>query len=665
MKYTFKRVAALGASAALVAAGVAVAGAPSASAATLNTYLGNISTQGTSGPGTAGTTADNFTFTTANPCPANDGSGNATNSFRMIMNGTGWANITIVAAGTAGVSHTGAQAFPIADNFAGLASANGVPLPTGTYLLTGFCQSSTGAAVSGKFYTQLVFSGANFTVSPIPEETTSSALVAAPTAALLGANVTLTTTVTKSGSVATLAGAVQFKDGATNLGSPVAINGSGVAATSTTALTVGSHPITAVFTADNTANVIPATQVLGSTSAPATVVISYPPTVTTSTVTGPTSGFINNAISVSSTVTAADNHYGTPAGTVSFTDNGVAIPACSGANAVALSGAGLVATASCPVTYTVAATHTISTAFTPTNLNAFVASDSTASPLVIVVASIIPTRVATEFIRTTVPAGALTITVQGYVTPSPTTPKTGDAANPLVVNQTPNSPAYPYTVTPGYDANGNDTGTGAPNGAAPGGATSALSTNVVVLPPAKLNPSGTFITSIGNMIPVVVTDTRAGDLPYNVTGALTTDFVGLTPANKIDGRNLGWTPIFIKSSRFTSAGTGSIANGATVTLTDGSGRTTALTNGAVVAPSNGIHVGEALTSGWSEGLRPTGNNTDGTPPTYPAGTRTLFSTTHGAGTIWYGANLSLQAPTDTTPDAYQATLQLTANGTGL
>jgi len=509
-----------------------------------------------------------------------------------------------------------------------------------------------------------VFTGSNFTVSPIPEETTSQALVAAPSAALFGANVTLTTTVTASAGNATLAGAVQFKDGAANLGAPVAINGSGVAALSTTALTVGTHSVTAVFTADNTANVIPATQVLGSTSAPASVVITPPATATTNTVTGPTSGFINNAISVSSTVTAADTVHGTPVGTVSFSDNAVAIPACSGANAVAVSGSGSVATAACPLTYTVAGTHTITTAFTPTDATAFVASASTVS-LVINVASIIPTRVATEFIRTTVPAGALTITVQGYVTQSPTNPQTGNSANPLVANQTPNSPAYPYTVTPNLDANGNDTGTGAASGAGPGGATNGLATNVVVLPKAALNPAGTFIVSSGNMIPVVVTDTRAGDLPYNVTGALTGDFAGLaSSSNKIDGRNLGWTPIFIKSSRFTSAGTGSIANGATVTLIDGSGRTTALYNGAVVAPATGLHVGEALPPGGSEGLRPSGNNIDGTPPTYPAGTRTLFSTTHGAGTIWYGANLSLQAPTDTTPDTYQATLQLTANGTG-
>jgi len=61
-----------------------------------------------------------------------------------------------------------------------------------------------------------------------------------------GSPTTFTATVTSSGSPVTT-GTVQFADGPTNLGAPVAVNGSGQAALTTSALTEGSHPITATY----------------------------------------------------------------------------------------------------------------------------------------------------------------------------------------------------------------------------------------------------------------------------------------------------------------------------------------------------------------------------------------------------------------------------------
>ena len=49
---------------------------------------------------------------------------------------------------------------------------------------------------------------------------------------------------------ATPTGSVQFKDGAANLGSPVALSG-GVATLSTSALTQGTHSITAIYSGDS------------------------------------------------------------------------------------------------------------------------------------------------------------------------------------------------------------------------------------------------------------------------------------------------------------------------------------------------------------------------------------------------------------------------------
>ncbi|HAS08052.1 MAG: hypothetical protein GM44_1605 [actinobacterium acAMD-2] len=74
---------------------------------------------------------------------------------------------------------------------------------------------------------------------------TSTVLAAAPVgSANEGASVTLNATVSPA-----TAGTVQFKDGATAIGSPVAVDaGTGVASTSTSSLTVGTHALSAVFT---------------------------------------------------------------------------------------------------------------------------------------------------------------------------------------------------------------------------------------------------------------------------------------------------------------------------------------------------------------------------------------------------------------------------------
>jgi Neuraminidase (sialidase) len=62
-------------------------------------------------------------------------------------------------------------------------------------------------------------------------------------------NQSVTFTATVSG-VVTPTGAVQFKDNGGNLGSPVALNGSGVAQLTTSALTAGNHTITADYSGD-------------------------------------------------------------------------------------------------------------------------------------------------------------------------------------------------------------------------------------------------------------------------------------------------------------------------------------------------------------------------------------------------------------------------------
>lgn len=70
---------------------------------------------------------------------------------------------------------------------------------------------------------------------------TTTTLTASPTPGTQGANVDLTATVSPAS-----AGTVQFKDGSTNLGTPVAVS-SGTAVKTTSALAIGSHNLKAVF----------------------------------------------------------------------------------------------------------------------------------------------------------------------------------------------------------------------------------------------------------------------------------------------------------------------------------------------------------------------------------------------------------------------------------
>ena len=63
---------------------------------------------------------------------------------------------------------------------------------------------------------------------------------------MVGQSVTFTATVTSGGNPVTT-GTVDFTEGATTLAAGVALNGSGQATFTTSALTAGSHPITATY----------------------------------------------------------------------------------------------------------------------------------------------------------------------------------------------------------------------------------------------------------------------------------------------------------------------------------------------------------------------------------------------------------------------------------
>jgi len=122
-----------------------------------------------------------------------------------------------------------------------------------------------------------------------------------------GALVTFTATVTGPGGTPT--GTVQFKDGAADLGAPAALNGSGVATFATSALSVASHSVTAVYSGDAT--------YATSTSAVVDQVVDPAPTTTTITTDLSAATVVNQGYTVNFTVTSGG---GTPSGSVTVSD---------------------------------------------------------------------------------------------------------------------------------------------------------------------------------------------------------------------------------------------------------------------------------------------------------------------------------------------------------
>jgi sugar lactone lactonase YvrE len=119
--------------------------------------------------------------------------------------------------------------------------------PAGNYAI--------GANVSGTSASNYIASIHPGTLAVTPASTVTT-IVSSASPATVGANVTFTATVTTP--AGTVAGSVNFSDGANLLGTAV-LNLSGVATFTTSALTVGSHSITAAFVANTNFNASSAT----------------------------------------------------------------------------------------------------------------------------------------------------------------------------------------------------------------------------------------------------------------------------------------------------------------------------------------------------------------------------------------------------------------------
>jgi hypothetical protein len=137
----------------------------------------------------------------------------------------------------------------------------------------------------------------------------------------------------------------------------------------------------------------------------------------------------------------------------------------------------------------------------------------------------------------------------------------------------------------------------------------------VTLPSPVLNANGDLLTTAGGINTVTLTDTRAGNPGWSVSGQVTDFSDGGTHA--INGQNLGWTPNVVDH-----------APAQTVTA------------GSAVAAAHGTAPGDAGTGGLKS-------------------SRSLATGT-GLGTAHLGADLALNVPTSTMAGTYTATLTLTA-----
>jgi hypothetical protein len=153
------------------------------------------------------------------------------------------------------------------------------------------------------------------TISAGSKASTTAAVTSSLNPSTVGASVTLTAAVASSTS-GTITGTVQFYDGSTAIGTPVTV-ASGAAQYSTTALSVGSHAITATYSGDSTyatSTSLALTQTVNSTTKSATTTAvnsSLNPSTVGANVTF-------TAIVISSTA-------GAITGTVQFYDGGTAL----------------------------------------------------------------------------------------------------------------------------------------------------------------------------------------------------------------------------------------------------------------------------------------------------------------------------------------------------
>lgn len=146
-----------------------------------------------------------------------------------------------------------ATSFQISGIFKDAFARASVAAPNGAYTVRIACIGSDSFTENGSFVQTVNFTPRTGTnnatyVTVVPAAATTTTLAQNNASGAFGSSVTFTADATDG-----VAGSVQFKDGANALGTPQTVDAAGVASFTTTSLTVGTHPITAVFTPSDTA----------------------------------------------------------------------------------------------------------------------------------------------------------------------------------------------------------------------------------------------------------------------------------------------------------------------------------------------------------------------------------------------------------------------------
>ena len=440
----------------------------------------------------------------------------------------------------------------------------------------------------------VLVSGSTYSIVYGTPAATTTNLVDTPNPSNSGQTVTFTATESPA-----VAGNVQFVVNGTNFGSPVAVNGSGVATTTDSFTNTGTSPITeniqAVFTPTN-ASGYPYT---GSTGT-ATQTVKPPATNTTTTVaTGGTPTTAGAAASLTATVTPAGP--GGAVGSVDFKDGTTDL----GTVSIAGTSSPNSGTLNLPSGFA-AGPHNITATFTPTDPTAFngssgTASFTTAAPLTGACASetTAPNCTDVQNIQAEIPVGTLTITT-------------------------------PYT------------------------AASPLDLGNLVLQPNATEYLGTAQFGGGSVAPIIITDTRAGSLPWTVNAlasplsinpgqALLTNTAG----NTISAENVGFTggtPFTTDTTRTpstVSGGYNGFAGTVAFTPISADGTPTGAKTSPVLSTDTGS---DALAGGTAD-------------PKGPAIAST--GATAGIGTYEFTGTLTITAPVSTNPGTFTGTITFT------
>jgi hypothetical protein len=512
------RSAAAGLATLVAAATVSVLTATSANAA----VVGSLSTSVANGLDTTP-----FSVSSSAACPGGT-------NVSVLLTGTGFPAAGVNAVGNTAQSiyqtnASGGLVVPLTETMRQYASDNGVSTLSGRYDFDLTCRNAFGATTFGDFTGSIWFTDNTHWQNTDPNASTSTATtVSANPASPVTAGTSVTFTANETPATA---GNVQFMDGATALGAPVAVDGSGNAAVTTSTLAAGSHSITAAFTPSGTG-------FTGSTSSALTYVVN--PAAATPTTTALAVSPANTAAQFSTVSLTATVSPTAAAGTVQFSDGATAL-----GSPVAVSGG----TATLNTSTLSVGSHSFTATFTPSNTTAYLGSASAAVPYSVTAFS---GSSATETITTTVVSGSLVISVPD---------------------------------------------------------------SQVTLPSPTLDSAGDLFTTNGALKPVTVTDTRAGNPGWTVSGVVNDFSDG--QGHAINGENLGWTPAVVDNS-----------TAQTVTV------------GASVASASGVAPGDGGTAGLKQA-------------------RTLATGT-GLGTSHLSASLTLNVPTTTVAGTYTATLTLTA-----